>query len=376
MNGTVSFPRQRRGAEGFWLLIFLSFSACVDKIDLSVPPIDGGVLIMQGKLLYGRPSQALLSITRVRPPNGNSIIPVSALAFLEDEQGRTKTISSIATGEFSELLDPDDPGFPIEEGKKYRINAVLPDGRKYQSGWDELLPLVEIDSFAFRLAFSEYVNDAGTLVRDTFARFSVNTNARFPNSGKPAQLRWELDQAFKLMDFPTRTLQDLPPPKLCYVIQKMLDTKVAFFNGRIAGTTQLADYEVITVPVGYEFAEAFYGTVYQQSITENTCAYFEEVNLLLSKTGTIFDPPVGELRSNIRALSDDGGAIQGFFYVANQDTARLYITPAEVGNPRKYCPRPERTPPPPTIPPGVPDLCEDCLISKGAQLEKPAWWEH
>ena len=95
----------------------------------------------------------------------------------------------------------------------------------------------------------------------------------------------------------------------------------------------------------------------------------DELYQLLSKKGTLFDPPAGAIRSNIVGLNEPEEPVYGFFYAAQQDTLRRYISPAEAGNPDFYCPLPPVNGEAPR-----PTACDDCLLESGAGLERPVWW--
>ncbi|MFN0214888.1 MAG: DUF4249 domain-containing protein [Saprospiraceae bacterium] len=339
-----------------------AFTGCVDEIDLRRPDIPDSGLMVQGKVLYGNPGRVTASVFELYTLSTNVPKPLGgAKVILEDDLGHSIQLLSSEAGSFFRELSPDDSNFPLAIGRQYRLNVSLPNGRMYQSAWEAILPSPPMDSISAKLVLDEYFDNRGILKVDTFAQFELSSSLRIPNTLEPVRFRWEIDQGFKLTD-------DLG--KTCFVVRKLLDANVLAFSGRNTGQNHLENYFLTRTPVDYRFSEGFYLLIYQQGISENAYGYFDELRQLLSKKGTLFDPPAGQIRSNIASLNDPEELTYGFFYAAKQDTAWLYISPEMAGDPRVYCP----------LPPNFSGFsnknsCDDCLCELGAQLERPDWWE-
>ena len=120
-----------------------------------------------------------------------------------------------------------------------------------------------------------------------------------------------------------------------------------------------------------EFAQGYYYTVYQRSLTKGAFEHWEQTKQVIERTGNLFEPPAGRINSNFRNIEapNDLGVF-GYFSAFAQDTLRLYISPEEVGSPQLQCPRvPIQGNPCPV------SACCDCLIEPGSKLEKPDFWE-
>ncbi len=344
-----------------FLFLLLAFSACIDKIELPRPVVPDVGMLVQGKLRLGHPSTVSVNVFELYTLSSNVPKPISgANVVLEDDEGHTLPLGSNAAGSYLQEFNPDDPNFPISTGRQYRLKVSLPNGRKYQSAWEMLQPAPKPEYVEVAFAEQEFLDNQGILVMDTFARFSINTPLTTLLSTKPARLRWELDQGYKLTDNPGKT---------CFVVRKFIDENVFIFNGVSAGKSSLDHYFLADTRVDARMAEGFYFLVYQQAITENAFGYFEELYQLLSKKGTLFDPPAGAIRTNIASLNEPDELTYGFFYVAQQDTVRVYISPEMAGSPSFQCPLPPRIGPGPP-----PNPCDDCLLDLGARLERPYWW--
>jgi hypothetical protein len=344
----------------FLLALLLPFFSCVDTIDLARPDVPESGMLVQGKLLFGKPSLVIAEVFELYTLSSNLPRPIGgAKVLLENDQNRSIELISNAGGYYFQEMDPDSPDFPLAEGTRFRLRVSLPNGRAYESAWETLLPAPKPDSLSVSFALQDYTDGRGEIRTDTFAKFALYGEAQV--NGQAAFLRWELEQGYKLTDDPGKT---------CYVVRDFLSDNVFVFNGANAGVTRLDGYLLNDALVDTRFAEGFYMIAYQQSISRDACGYFEELQQLLAKKGTLFDPPVGAIRSNISGLNEPGELTYGYFYVATQDTLRLYISPEKANYPKKYCPLPPTNGSAPN-----PTACDDCLLELGALTTKPDWWE-
>jgi len=89
----------------------------------------------------------------------------------------------------------------------------------------------------------------------------------------------------------------------------------------------------------------------------------------------MFDPPVGEVPTNIENIDDDEDPIFGFFFASEEKVLRIKVDDALTGVVPRLCPRP-----PESMCSHVPGegctcgLCCDCLIDPDATLTKPDYW--
>lgn len=344
------------------LFVLLTLFSCVDIIELPKPDIPELGMLVQGKLLYGNPSAVTVDVFELYTLSSNVPRPIGgAQVVLEDDMGHSIGIGNQSAGTYFRALSPDNPDFPIASGRQYRVVVSLPNGKQYQSSWETLLPAPKPDSLSVTFAVKEYLDQRGETRLDSFAEFSISTELIAPQASTRSNIRWEIDQGYKLTDDPGKT---------CYVVRKLLADNVLALNGPTAGQDRLTNYTLAEMRVDYRFAEGFYLLAYQQAITENAYGYFDELHQLLSKKGTLFDPPVGAIRSNIVSVGNPEELTYGFFYVAQQDTLRLYVSPETASFPKVYCPLP-----PTNGEAANPNACDDCLLDLGAGLARPAWWE-
>jgi len=344
-------------------LIVLNLCACVDEIELSAPDQPDSGILVQGRFLNGNPGIVTANVFELYTLSNNLPRAIAgATVVLGDDEGHEVELLSNYDGNYYLALDPHNPDFPIQTGRKYQLSVTMPNGQIYQSAWEVLLPVPPIDSVHVEWIEREELDNMGRLVSVPYTRFGVSTDLTTPGSSEPGRFRWEFDAAYRITD-------DLL--KTCYTVRRLLNDNVFVLNSALLAQNNLLGYPLAETTVDYRFAEGFYIIVYQQSISENAYGYFDELRQLLSRKGTLFDPPAGAIRTNISNITNPDALVYGFFYVAEQDTARLYISPDMAGNPHKRCP----IPPSLSGQKGPPNSCDDCLLEAGeASLQKPIWW--
>ena len=214
------------------------------------------------------------------------------------------------------------------------------------------------------------VNGLGDNVRLPFLDFSVETPIRLAEGQEEkARLKWDFRRTYAVTD---ENQIGNGPGKRCYLSEVPDPTRLAVQDGN------LIDKDVITTVVYDElinprFAEGYYLTVIQQSLSSEAFEYWDAVAQSIERTGNLFEPPAGRIRTNFEIQSGTGNSdIFGFFYVTNETSSHFYVSPETAGSPKTFCP------PPPT--PGVPGggcavpVCCDCLSAAGSTLSKPLFW--
>lgn len=348
--------------------IFLSLVVlcCVDKITLKDPDQPDSGILVQGRLIYGQPSTVFVAISELYfyEKNLPRAIEVKSLLLIDDN-GHSIKIHSNGDGTYEQLLPPDDPNFPVETGRSYHLKIKFLDGREFVSEPEMLLKTPKIDLVETTLIQKDGYDNIGQLIKVPFIRFGVHTKLN-TNNNNDTHIRWEFDQAYKLTDSPKSGL-----PKTCYCILRLLDSDISILN-TAQSQAELTNHPLTETRIDYRFSEGFYLLLYQQIISENAFGYFEELNQLLAKKGTLFDPPAGAIRSNISSPTSPDLPVYGFFYVAQQDTARLYVSPAYAGYPHFRCP----IPPSNSGEPRPKNSCDDCHCeTKNTSTIQPIWWK-
>ena len=346
--------------------------SCLEKIDLEVPRGTEQAIVIQGRLVKGNPSKALVTVTRLFEftPEGRKIVNVRSVV-LSDEAGNSVELEQISTGTYYGEFLPGDPALSIESGKSYKIDVATFDGKNYESALEPMLEVPSVRNIKVEPIQLEVVAQEGGEERELrdFLRFFIDTDLETGSSARKSSLRWEVLRTYQITDLPTAFNGE---PKVCYITEVPDVSLVTTFEGESSGNSSLENFFIFDAPVDYRFAEGFYIQIIQESLSEGAFKYWNDVGEVLDRDGNMFESPAGKIKSNYTNKADPSDEAFGYFYTTVQDTARLFISPEMVGNPTVLCP-PDLPPPPGG---GCPlAICCDCLSEEGSTTVKPDFWE-
>jgi hypothetical protein len=354
------------------LLLFLIMSSCLEEIDLPIEPNFDNAIAIEGQLHFGNPSIASITITRLFDFTASSLQPVNVReVLLLDDQDNSVSLLERAPGNYVATIYGD-AAVKIEIGKYYRLQVSTFDNRKIITKPEPLLatpPPGQVNVAGYQV---ERLNDDGQIVKDNYLGFTIDAAITNTTDSKSARYLWTLEQTYRITDSPNRSLED---GKECYITQTIDVTGINVLDGNeYAGTGDVAA-SLYETPVNYFFAQGYYLTVFQHSLSEGAYNYWNQVSQVIDRTGNMFEAPAGSIKSNFVNVEDGNPSknVFGYFYVTQTDTTRFYVSPEAAGSPSMYCPWPANQIPPPQGCPRFP--CCECLDEKGSQLDKPDFWD-
>ena len=348
-------------SNGMLLLIALVCTTCLDEIELKNQRFDTKAVIIQGKIVNGSTAVAEVTVQRIGDYDGIELeTHVSAAKVtLVSESGASIDLSEISAKRLYRVVIPGNhPTFRVQNGQGYSIRVTLPDGRKYESGVEKMIPVPKLEKTSFQQLDLALPNKKGFISTAAYLRFWVNTSLKAVNSSEKVKLRWELTGVYRLTDDRAR---------ICYYTEPVRLEKIFIYDGAAFQQERLDKHPLADALLDYRFAEGFYLTLIQESLSYNAFQYWDQVRNLAERSGNMFEAPAATIASNIKNSVDPKEPVFGFFYATTQDTMRLYVRPEQVGGPVKYCPQP----PTPRI---GPTICDNCLLQTGSTLTKPSFW--
>jgi Domain of unknown function (DUF4249) len=355
-------------------LVICCLCTCIDPIEFDEAETPESGILIQGDLEVENGGRLRVGVYDVFQRANNQPRPLSgAVVVLEDEAGRSLTVSSSGDGTFFLDIANADPNFPLITNNKYRLRVTLPGPRVFESPWETLLPVPDMQNLSVERFERQEPNNIGVLVPVQYVNLRLDTDLRTAADQPRSRLLWEPEATYQMTDFPIEGVPPfgmIPDPKVCYCTRNILNDFVPVFDGNTAPNDTLQSYKILATPVDYRFAEGYYFVLHQRAISEQTQTYFSQLNQILARKGTIFDQPPGATTTNMRSVSDNT-PVYGYFYVSQRKTKRLYVSPESMGNPAKRCP----LSPSLSGEPGGKDSCEDCLIeTRRSTVTKPVWW--
>lgn len=352
-------------------LVFV-VSGCLEEIDLPIEPNLDNAIVIEGQLQFGNPSIASITITRLFDFTASSLQPVNVReVLLLDDQDNSVPLLEHVPGNYIATINGDSP-IKIEIGKSYRLQVATFDNRKFITRPEPLLETPKPGVVKVSTYKEDRLNDDGQIVQDDYLGFTIEAPITNTTDGKAARYLWTLEQTYRLTDSPNRSLED---GKECYINQVIDVTGINVLDGNEYAGTGNVVAPIYETPVNYYFAEGYYLTVIQHSLSEGAYNYWSQVSQVVDRTGNMFEAPAGAIKSNFLNLDDGAPSdnVFGYFYVTQSDTTRFYVSPEAAGSPTMYCPWPANQIPPPQGCPRFP--CCECLEENSSQLEKPSFWD-
>lgn len=336
--------------------IFLLHS-CLDEIELKNQRFETKAVIIQGRLVQGNPSSIEVNIQRIgdydRSEAANYVVGAKVKA-INNTSGASLDLTEDRNKLVYRINIPVTNAFKVLNGNAYQIEAELPDGRKFKSAAEVLYNVPKMDSLYYTQEILTLPNKKQILQTDTFLRFKINTPLQAVNgSGK---YRWETNGVYKLSDNSMR---------VCYAPENVSPEKIQLYDVSTYNLSRLDKHLIVDTKKDFRFAEGYYMTVVQESLSPSAFNYWNQVKSLAERNGNMFDAPPATISSNIINTTDSTDRAYGFFYATTHDTLRIFIKPITSPN---YCPQP----PTPRI---GPTICDICLLLTGSSYTKPSYWK-
>lgn len=345
----------------FALLVVFQ-TACLDTIEIDVPTIfENGLVIQGGLIRHGNEARVIVQFRSISDEKSQSNVIRVQNAFVHNDLGQTKELILDVDGFYKTVIE-DSINFNYNFGRKFFIKVTTYNGDQYVSEPETLSNSPAIESLTWKIVKKSIVNNLNQIELADFVEIYLTT----PKPTDLNYLKFDVINAYKYTD----QLEGFPPGKLCYVTQRADTRNVLLYDHTNLSIPVIKDIPVHDHRIDYLFSEGYYATIVLQSIGKKAYDYYTQINELNNREGSIYDAPAGKILSNIKNITRPDQNAYGFFYAVTQDTARISIQPAEVGNPARQCP----VPPSETSPCPV-RFCCDCLTINGARLDKPWYWQ-
>jgi len=349
-------------------------SGCLDEIDFAnASSIDDSIAI-QGRIVKANPSFINVTIRGVFNFQDAPRLLNAREVTVEDESGNKLELESNADGIFFLEIPDDHPTFKVDYGKSYKLNVSTFDNRNYTSSLEELVPVPKVDEISAKRTQIETVDANGITKTFDQITYQVSTPLKVDETAQNSRLLWELISTYKFTDspesygrracFPTRIEDN---NKTCYITSSPVNNYITL-EGPELSVDRVDDFELISTALLPIYAEGFYMTILQQSLSETAYNYWSQVGTVVARTGDIFQPPAGQVITNFVNIDDDREGVFGYFYATEQSTTRVFISPEFAGNPTLPCPAP------PTEGGLAPNDCCNCLTAGLSTTVQPEWW--
>lgn len=171
-----------------FLLVFVClFSGCVERYYPEEDDLKKGTLVINAHLT-NVPGEQLIEISRSVGLTNPSFHPESGYyAELIREDGEFREFIETRPGYYGSYLDE---GF-LQTGMSYMIHVSTPDGKEYESDFDKLRPVPEIDSIYYLVEHNSFASEADSIGG---IRFYID----FTYDDEAYEfIRWELTETYE-----------------------------------------------------------------------------------------------------------------------------------------------------------------------------------
>lgn len=351
------------------LLCLGLLGGCLEEIKLEVPEVESTSLAIRGRLVNSEPPVISVRIVQLSNFNASSIPqPVGgASVVLIDQFNRGVDIPEREEGLHELVLTPASTDLTLAEGGTYTLSVSTPEGRNYLSEPEVLHGVPEPLDIRQSTVSRDVLDQLGNIERQDFVRFFLTTPVR-PGAGeRPVYFKWDFIGTYKFLEsvLPTTGTETA---KTCYIFELLNQESPVVFNGSESREEIIQDLFILEEPFDHRFANGFYLTVAQQSLSEGAYHYWEQIGDVLKSSGNFFETPPGKVKGNFRNVDDPAEEVFGYFYATEEKIIRYFV---DLGPspPEALCPLSAASSE------TIDTTCTDCLLRAGSTLMKPDFWE-
>ncbi len=315
----------------FYLMInsLYVLSGCIETIDFDVNRT-GDRLVVDGMITDSPgPYQLNLRSTSEREKISD---PVSgATILIRDDAGNSEYYFETEDGVY-ELAGNEVKGIP---GRSYSIEIILDDvNRVYQSVPEVMPRTLARDSIYYEFDTIQRLNDYGNSIDVDVIR--VMRNTQIQQTSTPMYLKWEIDEVYKFTEYDFPDPFNVPPPS-CYITDYPNPQTIHLFDGSELKEGPLEPEIMAERRLDDTFYQIHYMNVIQYSITRKAHDYWKQVDQIVNQSGTVFDLPPANAKSNISNVNDPSETVLGYFHAARVDSSRFFVVrfdlPVNIFNP-------------------------------------------
>ncbi len=280
-----------------WFLL-TGLTSCIDPFETQVEQGESR-LVVQGHITSAAgPYQVVLSYSGnySQLVDGVAEFISGAYVCIHDDQGDCSELFEGSTGVYKSW----DDNFTGVIGRSYYLEVILPNGKRYLSRPEKMIPPPEIST-----VYYEFKTETNLQPEGFYVYIDVKDPADQVNFYKWETVSWYLyswDPCWKrIPDFSPFNIES--------------DKNI---NGN-----KIARKLVKIVPYNSRFP--YVVTVNQLGLSENAFDYLDNLSDHINLSGSIFDPPPGFIRGNIQNDEDPEEVVLGYFYAAGTSSIEVAV---------------------------------------------------
>lgn len=345
------------------LTLALTPISCLDSIEIELPDFrESSRLVIQGVIERSdRYYRFLVRVSETRDLNNYNIDEekIAEISLIYNDQA----ILSLQNG--SEFLVPVQLFHQLygDSPEKSVFNIRIQVGQStFESIPQSILHAPEGANLKLVYEEREELNEIENVVTRPYVKLLASAPI-ISQKGEKVSYLWNVSGVFLFREI-IWTLDTSYDPRLCYVSDPPSQNEIKVINSDNINVDTIKNFEIHQTSADYRFASGYYYTVVQKTIDAKAADYWQQLSASINREGTIYDPPVGIVTTNITQIGGDPVEVLGYFYTAGIDTLRILSTRDETGNQPHMC-----------IHRVVSEVCCDCILILNSSYDKPAYWD-
>lgn len=296
-------------------LLLISFlSACVTPLDFEVAEPEKTIVV--DGFISDLPGPHLIQITYMAPfrrvSDGGTVYPVKgADVEVISESGSRIQLIEIRDGRYETP-----PVFQGIAGDKYQLRIVTADGVQIESAFHELVKGPELDT-----VFTRFKKLPSSDEYDFRSGIEVIAQWKDPAGERNFHLWTRHQGIYKIITSPPS-----PPPNCCAIcwITDVSDQINVHEDLRQDGEL-IKETALFIEDDGRRFRERYWVELQHLTITPEAYEFYKTLKSQLDIEGSIFDPPVAEIKGNLQVSNDENVAVLGYFGAFGAQKKSFYI---------------------------------------------------
>jgi len=140
--------------------------------------------------------------------------------------------------------------------------------------------------------------------------------------------RWNIDELYFVW-YPKPTLGGITPTP-CYIINPYRGSKIPILSTQNNTNSEIDDFLLAEKAIDRNFMIIYHFAVVRHSIDQDAYLYWEKVNSLVNRTGSLFESPPANLNGNISSLDPTIQNPLGYFEASKVDTSLVKISRSDL----------------------------------------------
>jgi len=313
------------------MLLVLFGTGCVERYYPEDTDMKTGTLVINAHLT-NQPGEQVIEISRSVDLTEPSFDPVSgSFAEVIREDGEFREFSEVKPGYYEAYLDE---SF-LQTGDSYMIHVITPDGNEYESVFDKLRPVPEIDSLYYQVEHNSFASE-----EDSTSGIRFYCDFTYDNDAYD-YIRWDLTETYEFhnpdmqgfildVDFKLKELSDTSGYRVCYITKELSSIHSMSLGYLDFGIYIKKPFTFVpNIQQEQKIHHKYSLLVKQYSLGEEAFHYWNELKKTSQEQGFLFDRQPALLKSNIHNVNDDNEIVLGFFSMASVAEKRAYAVKPE-----------------------------------------------